>query len=221
MINKIRTFLDKYKKYMYKSFLWTFCSAIFVLIIIYYIAPWISNNIPYNIFSIFSCVIILDSFGVIIYEFKISTQERMELPLEHRYMSKKQMSNTITSMSQKMSEMNQLISDLKKEGQEILSQNVILNEEIKEIKKDNDTEIITQTSISFESIYDLYQIYLLIRKYNISKYQIYVNPVVADVYIKMAVYTKISINKDLLSYVNYHIDGTDVILGGNIDDNRK
>lgn len=63
-------------------------------------------------------------------------------------------------------------------------------------------------------IYELYQIFSLIRKYNISRYDIMVYPVHADVFIPMVTYTKISIHKELLNTVSYHIDGTDVILGG-------
>ena len=71
---------------------------------------------------------------------------------------------------------------------------------------------------NIDAIYDLYQIFLLFRKYHITKYEIFTQPEVsAHAYIPMSVYTKISIHKELLNTVHYHIDGTDVIIKGGLN----
>lgn len=110
----------------------------------------------------------------------------------------------ITETTSLNNELQLLVSDYTSEKDKILREVEELHHELDELQNNK--------FISINDIYSLYQIYLLIRKYNILQYQITVNPVHADIYCKMAIYTKISINKELIPNVNYHIDGTDVIL---------
>ena len=111
---------------------------------------------------------------------------------------------TITEITSLNNELHLLVSDYTSEKDKILRESEELHHQLDESQNNK--------FISMNDIYSLYQIYLLIRKYNILQYQITVNPIHADIYCKMAIYTKISINKELIPNVNYHIDGTDVIL---------
>ena len=89
-------------------------------------------------------------------------------------------------------------------------------DELRQLRLDNENlqkELDDHTLLDIDDIYQLYQIYLLIRKYNIIYYKITTHPtILCDVYCKMSTYTKISINRELLDNVQYHIEGTNVIL---------
>lgn len=63
-----------------------------------------------------------------------------------------------------------------------------------------------------DNIFDLYQASLVIRKYNIHKYEINIQKNVVHVYCTMQTYTKMSISKEILPNIKYHINGTNVIL---------
>lgn len=122
------------------------------------------------------------------------------------------------------SELHSIIESLHKRVLYLHSDNKRLQMELNDIKEEciekegECTELRNQIeryqeNISLDTIYTLYQFYLLIRKYNILDYSISIYPELrADVYCKMAVYTKMSINKEVLKNVRYHIYGTDVIL---------
>ncbi len=112
--------------------------------------------------------------------------------------------NLINESTSLNNELQLIVSDYTSEKDKILREVEELHHELDELQNNK--------YISINDIYSLYQIYLLIRKYNILQYQITINPIHADIYCKMAIYTKISINKELIPNVNYHIDGTDVVL---------
>ena len=66
--------------------------------------------------------------------------------------------------------------------------------------------------ILITDVFDLYQASLVIRKYNIHKYVIERQSKEVHIYCNMQTYTKMSINKEILPNIKYHIDGTNVIL---------
>ena len=66
--------------------------------------------------------------------------------------------------------------------------------------------------ILITDVFDLYQASLVIRKYNIHKYVIERHSKEVHIYCNMQTYTKMSINKEILPNIKYHIDGTNVIL---------
>lgn len=67
-------------------------------------------------------------------------------------------------------------------------------------------------NLLINNIFDLYQAALVIRKYNIHKYEIDIRNNVVHVYCTMQTYTKMSIGKEILPNIKYHINGTNVIL---------
>lgn len=67
-------------------------------------------------------------------------------------------------------------------------------------------------NLLINNIFDLYQAALVIRKYNIHKYEIDIQNNIVHVYCTMQTYTKMSIGKEILPNIKYHINGTNVIL---------
>ena len=67
-------------------------------------------------------------------------------------------------------------------------------------------------NLLINNIFDLYQAALVIRKYNVHKYEIDIRNNIVHVYCTMQTYTKMSIGKEILPNIKYHINGTNVIL---------
>lgn len=67
-------------------------------------------------------------------------------------------------------------------------------------------------NLLIDNIFDLYQASLVIRKYNIHKYEIDVRKNEVHIYCTMQTYTKMSIGKEILPNIKYHINGTNVVL---------
>lgn len=95
-------------------------------------------------------------------------------------------------------------------------QNYDLNQAAEQIAQYKDELIkckeYLDSSMDIDEIFTLYQAALAIRKYYIRKYVIDRKTKEVHIYCSMATYTKMSINKEIIPGIKYHIDNTDVIL---------
>lgn len=117
--------------------------------------------------------------------------------------------DTLSSVNAQLINHNQKLSNANNEYKLEMD---LMKKRLEELEMSNKS-----VDIKLDLIYDLYQIYLLIRKYNIVNYNIvYCDDVIdAHVYCTMASYTKMTIAKDILATVNYHILGTEVVFNAN------
>lgn len=123
---------------------------------------------------------------IIFYEYKIKNYKKLieQLETDHNQKMIEIANNTKNQLIEKDHECNKKLHSVEKRYNNLLINN----------------------------IFDLYQAALVIRKYNIHKYEIDIQNDIVYVYCTMQTYTKMSIGKEILPNIKYHINGTNVIL---------
>ena len=137
-----------------------------------------------NYFTIILLILNLISYIIIFLLYKYYKIQLLKNKTENENKLKDAVNNTKNQLIEKDHECNKKLHSIEKEYNNLLINN----------------------------IFDLYQASLVIRKYNIHKYEIDIRQNIVHIYCTMQTYTKMSISKEILPNIKYHINGTNVIL---------